>query len=501
MRRRQFIQTSAAVAAAATLPRSGFAQAPMASGWDYVIVGAGTAGLPAAIFASRRGARVLLIDAADQIGGTLHMASGQISAGGSRLQEAKGIVDSPDKHYEDVMNITRGLADHDIVRSTVDRAPATINWLLDNGLTPLPDQPVTGSQPGRPAYTVPRYLWGANAGKDILAVVLKELEPELASGRVQIQLNTRVSGLILSEAGSVEGVRAEVDGRSVGWRGRHVLLTNGGYAMNPELFERLVGHPAYSAGSYPTALGDGLEIAVAAGGWLRGQELHRAGTGNILTAEAWPAKVYGRFETRPQFRMPAEVWVNNAGRRFMREDDPSTYTRTQKLLEQPRLRYAIVFDQNIFETTEPGVQGQSKQDMLEHFDTHPMFHRAESLESLANLAGVDPAGLAQSIADYNRAVAKGGGDSFGREYLPAPIVKPPFYAVIHLGSSATSSAGVAVDEELRVLHGSGKPIPNLYAAGEVLGSGVSLGDAFTPGMMLTPALSLGRWLGQKLPLG
>ena len=74
--------------------------------WDYIIVGAGTAGLPAAIHASRRGAKVLLLDAADQLGGTLNLASGQISAAGTRLQEAKGIADSPDRHYEDVMEIT-----------------------------------------------------------------------------------------------------------------------------------------------------------------------------------------------------------------------------------------------------------------------------------------------------------------------------------------------------------------------------------------------------------
>ena len=63
--------------------------------WDYVIIGAGTAGLPAAIFASRRGARVLLIDAADSVGGTLHLANGQISAGGTTMQAAMGNCRQP----------------------------------------------------------------------------------------------------------------------------------------------------------------------------------------------------------------------------------------------------------------------------------------------------------------------------------------------------------------------------------------------------------------------
>jgi fumarate reductase flavoprotein subunit len=76
----------------------------------------------------------------------------------------------------------------------------------------------------------------------------------------------------------------------------------------------------------------------------------------------------------------------------------------------------------------------------------------------------------------------------------------PYFAVTHLGHSATSSAGVVVDEQLRVVRGNGEPIPNFYAAGEVLGSGATLGNAFAPGMMLTPALALGRWLGMTLPI-
>ncbi len=54
---------------------------------------------------------------------------------------------------------------------------------------------------------------------------------------------------------------------------------------------------------------------------------------------------------------------------------------------------------------------------------------------------------------------------------------------------------------MRVLRGNGQPVPNLYATGEVLGSGATLGNAFVPGMMLTPALAIGRMLGMTLPIG
>ncbi len=467
--------------------------------FDIIIVGAGTAGLPAAIFAARRGARVLLIDAAKVVGGTLHLANGQVSAGGTKFQKSKGIIDSPDQHFADVMHVTHGLADPDIVRLTVDQAPATMDWLLDAGLTPLADHPVTGDQPGRPAYTTPRYFWGAEQGRSILAVIERELAPEVASGRIQIKLESRVTKLITSDEGAVTGVCVRTGEHEHTYNGRHVLLTTGGYAMNPELFEHLIGQPSYGAGAYPTALGDALKLITDIGGTLRGHDLHRPGSGSILTAEKFPAKFYARFNTTPQLRAPWEIWVNNAGQRFVREDEPDTYTRDRGLISQDQFRYAIVFDDEIFHLSPPGVTGWTREKMTAHFNTHPMFHSADTLAQLAAKAGINPQGLADTIAAYNAGV-QGGHDSCGRQHLPHAILKPPFYAIIHLGHSATSSVGVVVDKHLRVTRANGQPIPGLFAAGEVLGSGATLGAAFAPGMMLTPALALGRWLGQNLPL-
>jgi fumarate reductase flavoprotein subunit len=498
MKRRQFLGTAAA-ASVASSTFSNRSEGKEAVDWDYIIVGAGTAGLPAAIFASRRGAKVLLVDSADSVGGTLHLANGQIAAAGSRTQDKKGIVDSPDAHFEDVMRITGGFADENVVRKTCDEAPDTINWLLDNGLTPLPDHPVTGSDPGRPTYTTARYIWGKNNGRDILAVVLKELEPELKSGRVVTQLNTEVTGLITSDSGAVEGIRARSSEGDVTFRGRHVLITTGGYAMSPEVFESLVGEPGYSAGSYPSNLGKGLELATSVGGMLRGHELHRAGTGSVLTADTFPAKPYGRFNTDPLQRPPWEIWVNNQGQRFIREDEPFTEARASALVKQDKFRYAIVFDDQILRSAPSGFPGWSDEEYRAHFNDHPMFFKAESLEELAKKAGIDAEGLAQTVETYNANVGSGS-DPLGREYMPRKISQGPYYAVIHLGSSATSSVGIVVDKDMRVLKEDGTVVPNLYATGEVLGSGATLGSVFTPGMMLTPALALGRWLGMTLEI-
>lgn len=501
MKRRTFIHGGLGVAGALSL--AGVTEESVAKDsteYDLAVIGAGTAGLPAALFAARRGARVIMFDRADDIGGTLHLANGQISAAGSHTQRAKGIVDSPQQHFEEAMRLSNGRADPNVVRLATAEAPDTVNWLLDTGLKPLPEHPVTGDSPGRKAYDTPRYIWAKEEGVAILDVIRPQIAPLVTGGPITLQLRTRVTGLLQDRSGAITGVRVQP---SVGAEqrvcARHVLLTSGGYAMNPRLFAELSGVPAYSAGSYPQALGDGLSLATAVGGVLRGHDLHRPGTGSILTAAQFPATVYARFNTVPQRRLPWEIWVNNAGKRFIREDEPLTNQREQALLEQPQLRYQIVFDQAILDAAPQQIPDWSKEKFLAHFNTHPMFHRAESIDELAVKTRIDGAGLRASIEQYNAAVAQGQ-DSLGRKHLPRPISQGPYYAVTHLGHSATSSVGVTVDERLRVTRKNGTPIPNLYAAGEVLGSGATLGNAFVPGMMLTPALALGRWLGLTLPI-
>ncbi len=474
--------------------------------WDYLIIGAGTAGIPAAIFASRRGARVLLIDAAPTVGGTLHIARGQISAAETHLQKAKGIADSVDAHYDDVMRLSQGTADPEIVKLAVREASGTVNWLLEAGLVPLPDQPVTGESPGRLGYATPRYLWGEKMGKAILAVLEKELEPEVSSGRIDIRVNARATELLRDASGGVIGARVMIDNREEEFLARYTLLTTGGYSFNPELFEELTGAPAYTGGAYPFARGDGILLTKSLEAGVRNGDLHRPGLGAILSGDKFPATIFARFNTMPEERMPWEIWVDSSGRRFMREDEANTYDREKIFAKLPKLRYSVVFDEDIFQAAPPGVAQAypgvaqwTREQIAAQFDAHPMFIRADTLAELAAGIGVDPDRLEETVRRYNAGVANKS-DEFGRAFMPMPIVRPPFYAIVLLAHSVTSAAGLTVDGSLRVLNSRGVPIPGLYAAGELLGSGATLGNAFVPGMMIGPAMSLGRMLGMQLPL-
>jgi fumarate reductase flavoprotein subunit len=497
LNRRQLLIGASSAAVGLSL---GGARADTASGaWDLIIIGGGTAGLPAAIFAARRGARVLVIEAAPQIGGTLFFSTGQMSAAGTRLQAQKGIADNADLHFDDVMRISKGTADRDLVRLAVDHAAETFDWLVDLGLEPLPEHPVLGE--AHEPYSQKRYVWAENGGLDVLRVIEPLARAEEARGNLTFRRATRARELLI-RGGSVIGARVEDDGgKKADLFASAVLLASGGYCANPALFFELSGYKQYGLASYPFCKGDGHLMALAAGGYTRGKENYICGAPRILASTDEPAAPETRFITRPEKRLPWEIQVNVHGKRYLAEDNPSVDAREHALLRQPDLRTWLIYDQAIFDTAPVGIDGWTREDFDRAFQQHPVFYKADTLAALAEASGVDPKGLNETVLRYNRAQATGVDPDFHRTHMPLPIERPPFYAIRQQAFSITSTVGVAVDDSLQVIREDGTPIGGLYAAGEILGSGQLMGKAAVGGMMVTPALTLGRLLGQSmLPL-
>lgn len=469
----------------------------MTETWDVIVVGGGSAGLPLTLFAADRGARILLLDHAPQLGGTLWVASGQMSAAGTRLQKRKGIEDSADAHYDDVMRISRGTADPILVRLAVDNAAATFDWLEEQGFSALPDHPVHGN--AHEPYQKERYYWGEHGGHSVKDLLIPLIMAQVEAGHVTLKLEHEVTELIIDDNGAIKGVVARDAGGSLtSFTGASTVLACGGYGANPQLFEKLNGYPQYTAQPYPFARGAGVQLGASAGGYLRGQENVYNNFGSLLDGDQFPCALAGRVITYPEMRLPWEIYVNVHGKRFVREDMPSIDAREMALSLQPSRRFWIVFDQNMLDAAPPLLLGWDRQRLRDAFsDGKPSFLRADSIAGLANACGIDAQGLATTIEEYNYGVATGN-DFLGRQHLPTAFTQGPYYALRMQGSATSSAVGLAVNKRLQVIRPDGSPIENLYAAGEVLGAGQTMGKAACGGMMVTPAMTFGRLLGERL---
>nr|WP_198148499.1 FAD-dependent oxidoreductase [Sphingomonas sp. Y57] len=459
-----------------------------------LVLGAGAAGMPAAIFAAEQGAHVILVEAAERIGGTFHLSSGQMSAAGTRVQAAKGIKDSAEDHFLDAMRINRGTGNPAIIKLAINNAADTFHWLLDNGLEILPEHPIVHF--GHEPYSTPRTYWGPEEGRSVLKVLAPQVEKAVQEGRIDLRLNTRLEGFKRNDDGTLS-VQLQSNASSYMVEAESVILATGGFSANPELFQKLSdGKRLYGGGSHQSR-GDGLVAALDAGGVVVNEKSFLPTFAAVADASAHGGYTFVT-QTYPQYREPWEIYVDPDGRRFIREDDPSVDARERALLELPGMRFWMIFDERVRQEAPTVFTMNSWEEMAPKFNHEAAYQKADTLDELAALIGADPAKLTATVNDYNSALLAGETDPMGRKHRPLPIKVGPYYAIEHVGWSIVSFAGLSVDPELRVIDGEGNPIPGLYAAGEILGMGATSGNAFVGGMSVTPAMTFGRLLGSRL---
>jgi succinate dehydrogenase/fumarate reductase flavoprotein subunit len=404
-------------------------------------------------------------------------------------------VDSVDEHLADIHRISRGTARADLVRRAVEHAPAVVDWLAAHGFEFDPSTPriVYGHEP----YSVPRTHIGRDGGMSILAALAPLLEEALRTRTLELWTSTAVTGLTVGATGAVTGVEVWGSHGEQRIAAGAVVLATGGFAADADVFEDVEGVPLVSA-AHPTATGDGLLLARSVGAAVAGRGTYLPTFGGLPHPTTpgraqWSDRVVVASLERP----PWEVYVDRRGRRFVAEDEPSIDEKERALSRLPDLTFWMVLDDRGRRESVP-VVGWSPQDVDERAGRRRGVHRADTLADLAELAGIDADGLLREVTDYNDALRRGDGDRLGRVFRPAPVQEPPFYALENHGISLISFAGVDVDVDLRVRHEDGSVVPGLFAVGEVLGAGATCGNSFCSGMLVTPALALGCWLGRRL---
>lgn len=451
---------------------------------DVIVVGAGGAGMAAAIEAADNGASVTVLEAGKRPGGSTALSGGVFYAAGTSTQRAAGIADDAERMFRYIMTFNQWKLEPWLIRRFCEESGPTLEWLIGLGVEfPIDGLYVSGVD------DTPRGHHTHGSG----AVLFEHLLGAASARGVGIHSGVRVESLLI-EDGRVVGVSAQGGEMRAG----AVVLATGGYGANRALLAEL--NPEVAAqderwsfyfGS-ETSRGDGLLMGRAAGADI-------AGKGRLMV-NASP----GFSRDVADFHPPWLVFVNRDGQRFMDETWP--YCIAGHMIEdQPGRVCFAVFDEPTRAASPSRHPFADKLGVGDYaYSCDRLAEEAEkgrvivagSLAELAAKAGIDAAGLEGTVAAYNADVRGGGDSRFFKKGPLSTIETPPFYAAeVHAASYGATSAGLRIDPDARVLRADQAVIPGLYAAGETAG-GV-LGERYIGGgNYISNAIIFGRIAGR-----
>ncbi len=258
--------------------------------------------------------------------------------------------------------------------------------------------------------------------------------------------------------------------------------------------------PLVSAGAR-TSTGDGIHLGRSIGAGLQGAGSHLPTFGGLPDPISPGRANWHDRQRLTSERPPWEIYVDREGSRWVAEDEPSIDEKERALTSVPEQTFWTVFDDRALAAAtgeQQIVVGKEPEEVRAMANARPGVHAAESVSALAEAAGIDPDGLAATVRAYNAAVVTGVDPDFGRMHLPAPIERGPFYAIRNHAITLVTFQGLDTDADCGVRDEAGVVVPGLFAVGEVIGAAATCGNSFCGGMLLTPALTLGRLLGVRL---
>ncbi len=438
-----------------------------------LVIGGGAAGMVAALAAHERGAGVLVLERDALPQGSTALSAGLIPAPGTRWQRDAGIEDSPERFAADIVAKAKGEPDPAAVARVTQAVGPALEWLADR--YGLPFSVVDNfSYPGHGA----RRMHGLPNRSG--AELIDRLRGAVEESGIDVLCEAHVTALY-ADGPLVRGVEITRPDGSVEPVGCAALvLACNGYGGNRALVERHVPELADALYfGHPGNQGDALLWGEALGAATRHLSGHQ-GHGSV----AHPAGILVTWATITE----GGVQVNTGGRRFSNE--AQGYSEQAALvLRQPDGIAWTVFDERIAAIArqfEDFRQAEAMGAVL----------TADTPAELARQMRIDADALAATLADTDRLKTEGGSDGFGRSFAGSAPLAPPYRAVRVTGALFHTQGGLVVDDDARVLDGSGAPLPNLYAAGgAACGVSGSKASGYLSGNGLLTAVALGRIAG------
>jgi fumarate reductase flavoprotein subunit len=440
-----------------------------------LIVGAGTAGLCAALAAKEAGVDPLVVERDAVPMGSTALSAGLIPAAGTRFQRSKGIADNPQLFAADIQRKAKGEADSSVVDAVAQGAGKTVEWLADRYGLPF-DVIDNFNYPGHSAMRM--HGLPTRTGSELI----DRLRNAAEAADISIVTKCVVDALFVDSGGSVCGVEIV---RGDGTRERigcdALILACNGYGGNPDLVRRFIpemanalyfGHPGNCGDA--VIWGDALDARLSHLGAYQGHG-SVATPHNILIS--WAVIMQGGIQ------------VNRDGRRFC--DESRGYSeQAADVLRQPDGIAWSVFDARI------ALVARQFED-FRNAERAGAILTSESIEALASAMRVPAPPVAAEWAEVEELKAKSEQDHYGRQFAPEQRCSTPFHAVRVTGSLFHTQGGLAIDANGRVRRKDGSLFPNLFAAGgAAAGVSGSTAAGYLSGNGLLTAAVLGRLAGQ-----
>lgn len=487
--RRGFIKTAAgAVAATPTLmvPLASSAETPpsweteLPSTWDQeteiVIVGSGCSGLSAAVEATRKGAKVIVLDKRAVAGGDIVLSAGVFYSAKTKYHVAAGITEgvSPEEYWsysesggdDEPLNRIRdnsplspiyyGITKHNpnIMKRNALESHTVIEFLDEFGVEFLPMNKL------KP--------WQINAKNGQMGVLITRMLKEIKDSGAQVMMETRANKLYVDKSGTVVGLKVEnEDGETVNIKAQSVVLATGGFIDNPYLMKRYQhywdqvprGFLAKGRGVYHDHTGDGIMMAKAINASLEDMSAGVKLYGGPDKASTPPVS-WIIFDTEPAY------FVNEKGKRITNEVVSRYNGCALALLRTKSKSGYVVFDNKTFDGPANERYGLTKA-----LQGKGLF-KANTVAELAQAVGIDVKGLEETINTINKDVKQGIDSEFGKSGPIFQALKAPFYiSAPSVPLCYKTEGGIETNENYQVLeHSEEKVIPGLYAVGATVGS-------------------------------
>lgn len=421
---------------------------------DVVVIGAGGAGLVAAIEAKLNGAQnVAVLEKMAFAGGNTLISGGEYAAPNNWIQEKEGIKDSPDTFYNDILKGGDNEGDPKLVRVLADNALDGAKWLRDYVNVSFEDRQLFFGGHSVKRSLVPKDATGVEMIKKLLAKA-----DELG---IKVYYETPAKELIMDKD-RVVGVKATSETTEYTFNAKNgVIIASGGFGSNVQMrmkYNKDIDESILSTNTVGIT-GDGIEMAQKIG----------AKTEDMQYIQTYPTcdPISGALLYFGDVRLAGgSILINQEGKRFVEELQRRDVISMAIKKQTGSVAYQFC-DQAQVDNS--GVAKNHKGE-VEYLFNNKLLVKANSIKEAADFFGIDAKELEKTVEKYNQYARDGKDLEFNKRGKLTPFTKEgPFYIMKAVPAVHHTMGGLKIDEDARVIGAKGQPIKGLFAAGEVTG--------------------------------